>query len=129
LAELRSELDEVSQRITALRERNPRLQHYVTELEAQLGEAGDRIRDNQNQINAVIRQSEALRSQQEAAVRKSRIQGRISAFLEDSAERAPDELRIRLALSSGKWSYSLESLAEKPMKIGFDARILSSPTT
>ena len=98
LQELRTELVQISDRIAAIRDKNPRLQGYISELTAQVNDAAGRIRENQAQINAVVQQNEVFRLQQENAVRRSRVQGRISAFLESATQEEKSDLRIRLAL-------------------------------
>lgn len=98
LSELRNELREVSARITDIRGRNPRLQEYIGELTAQVDDVSRRIRENQAQINAVVQQNEALRKERETAVRRSRVQGRISAFLENPLGERGDDVRTRLDL-------------------------------
>ena len=95
---LRNELVEISERITTIRTRNPRLQSYIREVETQLAETGNRIRDNQAQINAVVQQNDVLRVQRENAVARSRVQGRISAFLETDSKEERDDLSVRLSL-------------------------------
>ncbi len=98
LAQLREELSDISERITAIRTQNPRLQAYIREAEAQLEDVAARIRENQSQVNAVVQQDEVLRAQRENAVARSRIQGRISAFLETDSKEDREELSVRLGL-------------------------------
>jgi Protein of unknown function (DUF3732) len=98
LAELRDELRDVSERISDIRSQNPRLQAFIGELSSQVEDAAMRIRENQSQINAVVQQSEVLSFERENAVRRSRIQGRISAFLESQSHEDQEDLRVRLAL-------------------------------
>ncbi|RUV42550.1 MAG: DUF3732 domain-containing protein [Mesorhizobium sp.] len=96
LEQLRTEVSEVGDRLTSLRSQNPRLQSYIVELETQLEDVSRRIRENQSQLNAVVRQNELYRIQQEDAVKRSRVQGRISAFLESKAPAEESEQRVRL---------------------------------
>jgi hypothetical protein len=98
LADLSAELAQVSERLTSLHEHNPRLQSYVAELQAQLEELGASLRSNQNQMNSIVRQDEAARAQQELSIRRSRVAGRISAFLETKSPDEMAEVRRRLAL-------------------------------
>jgi hypothetical protein len=98
LEELRQELLQLSERITSIRDKNPPLQAYINELTAQTDDAANRIRENQAQINAVVQQNDVFRLQQENAIRRSRIQGRISSFLENASTEDHNELRITLAL-------------------------------
>lgn len=81
---LKSEFEDTRNRITTLREQNPRLQNYLSEVRKQLTEAEENLRGNQSKINSVVIQSETLRFERETAIRRSRVQGRISAFLEGS---------------------------------------------
>jgi hypothetical protein len=98
LDELRLELAQVSERISTIRTENPRLQAYIVEVSSQVDDAVARIRENQNQINAVVQQNEVFRVQRENAVRRSRVQGRISAFLENLSHEDQDDTRTRLSL-------------------------------
>ena len=98
IEQLQSEFSEVNERLTSLRTQNPRLQSYIVELENQLQDVSQRIRENQSQLNAVIRQNEIYRIQQEDVVKRSRIQGRISAFLESKGPVEENEQRVRLAI-------------------------------
>jgi hypothetical protein len=98
VAALQDDLKEVSDRITAIRTQNPRLQGMINELSAQLDETGRKIRENQMQLNAVIQQNEIFRSQRENEVRRSRVQGRISAFLETENKEQKEDLVTRLSL-------------------------------
>jgi hypothetical protein len=96
LAELRQELIDVSERVSIIRGQNPRLQAYIGELSTQV--EATRIKENQSQINAVVQQNDVLRTQRENSVRRSRVQGRISAFLEGLSQEDQDDLRTRLNL-------------------------------
>lgn len=102
LAELRHDLQEVSDRITSIRSQNPRLQAVTSELSAQLEDIGNRIRENQSQVNAVVQQSEVLRNQRETEVRRSRIQGRISAFLETESKEDRDDLTFQISFINAR---------------------------
>ncbi|MGX4806898.1 DUF3732 domain-containing protein [Bradyrhizobium guangdongense] len=102
LAELHGDLREVSDRIAAIRSQNPRLQTMIGELSAELEDIAGKIRDNQAQMNAVVQQNEVLRSQRETEVRRSRVQGRISAFLETENAEQRDDLATRLSLINSR---------------------------
>jgi hypothetical protein len=81
-----------------LRDQNPRLQTYTAELTAQSQDLADQLRKNQAEIDAVVQQNEAASIQQEIAIRRSRVAGRISAFLESRSPEDAAEIRERLAL-------------------------------
>jgi hypothetical protein len=49
-----------------------------------------------------VQQNEGLRGQQENAVRRSRVQGRLSAFLEESSTQDRDDRRMRFDLLQGR---------------------------
>jgi hypothetical protein len=70
----------------------------LNELLAQLEDVTAKIRDNQAQLNAVVQQNEVLRTQRENEVRRSRVQGRISAFLETENADQREELAAKLSL-------------------------------
>ena len=111
LVELHTDLTEISERITAIRTQNPRLQAMINELSAQLEEAGRRIRENQAQLNAVVQQSEIFRIQRENEVRRSRVQGRISAFLETENREQRDDLATQLSIINNRISQLSADLA------------------
>jgi hypothetical protein len=111
LQTLRQEMEDVSGRISALHSQNPRLQAYTNELSAQVNDAAVALRSKQEQINAVIEQSEVLKREQEMAVRRSRVQGRISAFLESESDDSNDELKARLGVLRARASTLASDLA------------------
>ena len=104
LTALRSELADVSNRITALHAQNPRLQSYINELSEQVDDIASRLRKNQGQINAVVQQNEILRNERESAVRRSRVLGKISAFFESETPDDGEELKTRLAVINARIS-------------------------
>ncbi len=111
LATLRADLQDVADRITDIRSQNPRLQAVTSELSAQLEDIAGRIRENQSQINAVIQQSEVLRTQRENDVRRSRVQGRISAFFEAQSQEQQDDLNVQLSLINARINQLMSDLA------------------
>ena len=111
LSALRRELADISGRISLIRGQNPRLQAYIDEIGAQLEDVSGRLRENQAQINAVVQQDEVLRGQRENAIRRSRVQGRISAFLEESITQEEDNLRTRLELLQHRISQLVAELS------------------
>ncbi len=52
LAQLREELSDISERITAIRTQNPRLQAYIREAEAQLEDVAARIRAHPGSVDS-----------------------------------------------------------------------------
>ena len=87
------------------------MQAYIDEIGAQLEDVSGRLRENQAQINAVVQQNEVLRGQRENAIRRSRVQGRISAFLEESITQEEDDLRTRLELLQHRISQLVAELS------------------
>lgn len=88
---LTAELEEVSSRIHSLHDRSPRLQSYIKELRAQRDDVEQEVHSNQAQINSIVSQSAILKSMREERVRRSRVQGRISSFLELVESSAEDD--------------------------------------
>jgi hypothetical protein len=111
LAQLHAELEAVTTRITAIRSQNPRLQALMSELAAQLEDVSNKIRENQSQINAVIEQNKILQVQRENDVRRSRVQGRISAFLETESDEQKDELSTQLSILNNRLEQLLSDLS------------------
>jgi Protein of unknown function (DUF3732) len=111
LEQLRSELTEVSTRITAIRTQNPRLQGLMGEISAQLEDLSGKIRENQAQINAVVEQNEVFRLQRESEVKRSRVQGRISAFLEAQSEDQKGDIAMQLSILNNRIEKLLSDLS------------------
>jgi hypothetical protein len=62
-------------------------------------------------MNAVVEQSEILLFQRENEVRRSRVQGRISAFLETESEEQTDELRTQLTILNNRLAQLFSDLS------------------
>lgn len=82
---LLTEIDDVAGRIADLQSHGPRLQAHISELEKRQSELRSRIGESQAQINRIVEQTEALRSARDLRARQARVQGRVSAFLEQQA--------------------------------------------
>ena len=91
LSFLIQELEETGERITALHQNNPRMQSYIKELRDSRAVIQTEVEINQAQINAIVEQSAALADLREDSIRRSRIQGRISSFL-DASESPEDDV-------------------------------------
>jgi phage shock protein A len=79
------DISDVARRIADLRAHGPRLQTHISELEKRRAELRSRIGESQAQINRIIEQTEALRSARDLRARQARVQGRVSAFLEQQS--------------------------------------------
>lgn len=82
---LLDDIQDVARRIADLQTHGPRLQSHISELEKRQAELRTRIQESQAQINRIIQQTEALRSARDLQSRQARVQGRVSAFLEQQA--------------------------------------------
>ena len=97
LEPLLSDISEVAERISELAAHTPRLQKYISELEKRKDDLRARISVSQSQINALIEQSEALRTARDLRSRQARVQGRISSFLESaSTDDDLDDLQTKI---------------------------------
>jgi phage shock protein A len=102
---LLSDIEDVARRIADLQTHGPRLQSHISELEKRQAELRARIVESQAQINRIVGQTESLRSARDLRSRQARVQGRVSAFLEqqasaddqDELHRQLDELRRSVA--------------------------------
>lgn len=102
---LLADIDDVARRIADLQAHGPRLQAHISELEKRQSTLRGRIMESQAQINRIVEQTEALRSARDLRARQARVQGRVSAFLEQQAsadeqtvlEHNVDELRRTVA--------------------------------
>tara|TARA_B100000678_G_scaffold153122_1_gene127828 strand:- start:5565 stop:7475 length:1911 start_codon:yes stop_codon:yes gene_type:complete len=96
LALLSGEISDVSDRIAELQVHGPRLQAHISRLEARQAELRERISSSQAQINGILAQAEQLREIRNLQARRARVQGRISAFLEQqSSSDERDELEMK----------------------------------
>jgi hypothetical protein len=82
---LLDDIEDVARRIADLQTHGPRMQTHISELEKRQADLRTRIQESQAQINRIIEQTEALRSARDRRSRQARVQGRVSAFLEQQA--------------------------------------------
>ena len=93
---LSGEILDVSGRIAELQVHGPRLQAHISRLEKRQAELREQISISQAQINNILAQAEQLREIRNLQARRARVQGRISAFLEQqSSSDERDELELR----------------------------------
>lgn len=93
---LSDEISDVSDRIAELQVHGPRLQAHISHLEKRQAELRDQISTSQAQINNILAQADQLREIRNLQARRARVQGRISAFLEQqSSSDERDELESR----------------------------------
>lgn len=93
---LSDEISDVSNRIAELQVHGPRLQAHVSRLEKRQADLREHISSSQAQINGILRQAEQLREMRNLQARRARVQGRISAFLEQqSSSEDRDELELK----------------------------------
>lgn len=86
----------MSNRIAELQVHGPRLQAHISLLEKRQTELREQISISQTQINGVLAQGEQLREIRSLQTRRARVQGRISAFLEQqSSSEKHDELELK----------------------------------
>lgn len=93
---LSNEISDVSDRIAELQVHGPRLQAHISRLEKRQAELREQISTSQAQINNILAQAEQLREIRNLQARRARVQGRISAFLEQqSSSEERDELELK----------------------------------
>lgn len=93
---LSGEISNVSGRIAELQVHGPRLQAHISRLEKRQAELREQISSSQAQINSILAQAEQLREIRSLQARRARVQGRISAFLEQqSSSEERDELELK----------------------------------
>jgi hypothetical protein len=93
---LSDEISDVSDRIVELQVHGPRLQAHISHLEKRQAELREQISTSQAQINNILAQADQLREIRSLQTRRARVQGRISAFLEQqSSSDERDELELK----------------------------------
>ncbi len=93
---LSDEISDVSDRIAELQVHGPRLQTHISHLEKRQAELREQISTSQAQINNILAQADQLREIRNLQARRARVQGRISAFLEQqSSSDERDELELK----------------------------------
>ncbi|MGH6896834.1 MAG: DUF3732 domain-containing protein [Geminicoccaceae bacterium] len=80
--EIRELLEDIAGQLTAVRRENPRLQSRLAQLEERRAGVEERLRENQRIVTARIEESERLRAQHDAFVRRARVSGRLAFYLE-----------------------------------------------
>jgi FtsZ-binding cell division protein ZapB len=117
---LSGEISEVSERIADLQVHGPRLQAHISRLERRQAELREQISSSQAQINSILAQSEQLREIRNLQARRARVQGRISAFLEQQSH---SEERDELALNSEELRRSIAQIESNTDGDNFFARL------
>ena len=120
VAELNRELEEVSDSISDLQSHGPRIQKYVAELEDRRGILRNQIQQSQAQINAVIRQSDQLRDARDVRAKQARVQGRISAFLENAPQ---DEDLVQLVEDIASIEFKISNIEDDLSGDNFRSRL------
>lgn len=82
VTQIESSLRDLSDQLDAVEAENPRLQARLASLLLEEGTIQERLRDNQQRINARIQENEILRVQQENFVMQARALGKISQYVE-----------------------------------------------
>jgi hypothetical protein len=93
---LGNEVSDISARIAELQVHGPRLQAHISQLEKRQADLREQISSSQAQINSILAQAEQLREVRNLQARRARVQGRISAFLEQqSSSDERDEIDLK----------------------------------
>ncbi len=82
VSEMRSSLDALNQQLSQVRREVPRLQEAQARLTTRLGEIEEGLKRNQEQIDTLLTQDGAYRSEQDNQLRIAQTVGRITYFLE-----------------------------------------------
>jgi hypothetical protein len=90
VTQIRRTLEEVSSQLEAVEQENPRLQERLIRLRSDESAIEGRLQQNQRQINDQTHSSEILRIQQDDAVLKARVIGRIALYLETASDTRSD---------------------------------------
>lgn len=85
VVEIESSLRDLSDQLDAVEAENPRLQTRLASLLVEEGAIQERLRDNQQRINARIQENEILRVQQENFVLQARAIGKISQYVDTAS--------------------------------------------
>ncbi len=117
---LSGEISEVSDRIAELQVHGPRLQAHISRLEKRQTELRDQISTSQAQINSILEQADQLREIRNLQARQARVQGRISAFLE---QQSSSEERDELAVKAEELRRSIAQIESRIDGDDFSARL------
>lgn len=106
VSQISRSLRELSHQLEAVEAENPRLQLRLARLRREESEIEDKLRENQQLIQARLRENEILRVQQDSFILKARTTGKILQYLEtarnldsDSALKAAiEEMTARVAI-------------------------------
>lgn len=106
VAQVARSLRGISEELETVEAENPRLQARLASLQREEADIERQLRDNQQLINARVRDDEILRSQQDGFILQARTIGRISQYLETASQaedgsalvRAVEAARSRVAL-------------------------------
>lgn len=117
---LSDELSDVSDRIAELQVHGPRLQAHISRLEKRQAELREQISTSQAQINNILAQSEQLREMRNLQARRARVQGRVSAFLE---QQSSSEEREELEMTAEELRRSIAQIESNISGEDFFARL------
>jgi hypothetical protein len=82
ISEMRRSLEQLDQQLGQVRREVPRLQAAQAELTTRLGGIEQALKQNQAQIDGLLKQEDGFRSEQDNQIRLARTLGRITYFLE-----------------------------------------------
>jgi hypothetical protein len=101
--EIITSLSSLERQMSAATRQRPRLEAFLAEREARLGELRQRLRENKAAIEAVVAQEAALQQERNRVVEQSRVVGRVSLFLESvQVAEADSALQTQVAELRGR---------------------------
>lgn len=101
VAQVVRSLRDISEQLEAVEAENPRLQLRLASLQREEKQLEDRLRENQQLINARVRENEILQAQQDNFILQARTIGKISQYLE-TASRAQDGSTLMKAVEAAR---------------------------
>ncbi|WP_084864044.1 DUF3732 domain-containing protein [Salibaculum halophilum] len=91
-------LEKVSSALSFVHRESPHLQSHVTDLEKNIAELTDRLRDVQRELNTAISSDQEAKAAQDQVIARARYLGRLSDFLETlSPDSEDDDVQEQIA--------------------------------
>lgn len=124
VSEIREQLQRLDSEIADVRDNTPNLQSQIANAESRVQDAGQRLRQNQLEIDQVSATQDRISQLREAALGRAAVRGRVSLFLESLAPQVEQGfLGTRIADLESEEESILEALDEDEAKARLDSAL------
>jgi hypothetical protein len=124
VSEVRQQLNRLDAEIADVRDNTPNLQSLIADAESRVQDAGQRLRQNQLEIDQVSATQERITQLREVALGRAAVRGRVSLYLESLAPRVEQGfLASRIADLETEEASILEVLDEDEAKSRLDSAL------